>query len=63
MRKTKEEKTMEKLEEEMFKKHGSGIQFDIFDLSKLSEHFKMKVRNGYNADEAMMEAVTIYRVN
>ena len=61
MKKTKAEKTLEKLEAEMFKKHGNGIQFDIFNLGKLSDHFKDKINAGYNSDEAMISAVETYR--
>lgn len=61
MRKTKAQKALEKLESDMFKKHGQNHQFNIFNLSKLSAHFKMKIDAGYNSDEAMISAVETYK--
>jgi hypothetical protein len=62
-RKTKEEKRIESESEAAFKKHGSGIEFDIFDLSKISKAGEDAGKAGEDIEAAVIAAIEKYRQN
>jgi len=59
-RKTKEEKALEARIDAAFKRHGSGHQFDIFDLGKVMDDAKAAVKAGKDLDAAMVDAIAKY---
>jgi hypothetical protein len=56
-------KQVENLIDSIFYKHSSGIQFDIFDLSKISKELTKAYEAGLNLDETMINLVAKYRMN
>lgn len=59
----KAEKALDKAVSECYKKHANDVQFDIFDLSKISNEVKAAVKNNEDMDTAMQAAVAKYRKN
>jgi hypothetical protein len=62
-RMTKAEKLVEMEVERSFKVHGSGVQFDIMDLGKITEAGKSAAKAGTNIEEAVKAAIQTYRKN
>ncbi len=62
-RKTKEEKALEAAVDAAFGRLGSGISFDVFDLSKICDETKAAVATGKTVDEGMTAAIAKYRQN
>ena len=56
-------KRLDKEVEQAFYRHGSNIQFNVMDLSKVSGDTKTAVLAGGDIDEAMKVAVAKYRQN
>lgn len=60
---TKEEKRIEKEVEAAFKLHGNCIQFNIFDLGKISKAGREAGKVGGNIEDAVKAAIQVYRQN
>ncbi len=60
---TKAERQLEKEVSNLFRKHGSGIQFDIMDLGKIADAGKLAHNNNQNVEEAIIQAIKQYRKN
>lgn len=61
-RRTKEAIRIERESEAAFKKHGSGIEFDIFDLGKISKAGEDAGKAGEDIEAAVIEAIEKYRI-
>ena len=61
-RMTKEEKRFEKAVADAFKKHGSGFQFNIFDLAKINYAGNAAAKAGKDVDAAIIAAIEQYRI-
>ena len=59
---TKAEKLVEKAVADAFKKHGSGFQFNIFDLAKINNAGNAAARAGQDVEAAIIAAVEQYRI-
>lgn len=60
------EKQIEQMTEALFKGLAYGVQFNIFDLGKVSEGAEAVLRNGGSLEEAeivMVAAIAKYRMN
>ena len=62
-RKTKAEKAIEKAVDDAYKKHGSGVQVDMFDIGKILDAGYAAGAAGNNIEEAVKEALAKYRKN
>ena len=62
-RKTKTEKLIEQQVEAAFQRHGSRVQFNVMDLSKIMNAGHVAARAGTSVDDAMIAAVAQYRQN
>jgi hypothetical protein len=60
-RMTKEEKRIDAETSQAFKTHGNGIEFDIFDLSKIHNAGIEAGRRGENIEDAVKAAIQLYR--
>jgi hypothetical protein len=58
---TKEEKRIDAETSQAFKTHGNGIEFDIFDLSKIHNAGIEAGRRGENIEDAVKAAIATYR--
>lgn len=58
-------KKLDALISQLYKKHGNGVQVDIFDLSKISDAGKAAYETGGEeaADKAVADAIAKYRKN
>ena len=66
MKLTKEQKAIAKITEAMFYKLANGIQFNIMDLGKIDKAAKAVLAVGgalEDAEAAMLQAISQYRVN
>lgn len=63
VRMSKEEKRIERETDAAFNKHGSGVQFDMMDLSKITQAGKTAARTGASIEEAVKAAIQVYRKN
>ena len=61
-RMTKEEKRIEKTVADSFRKHGSGFQFNIFDLAKINNAGNAAAKAGQDVDAAIIAAIAQYRI-
>ncbi len=61
-RMTKEEKRIEKAVADAFRKHGSGFQFNIFDLAKINKAGNTAAKGGHDIDAAIVAAIEQYRI-
>lgn len=59
---TKAEKDQAKAIEVSFYKFGYGIQINIMDLSKITNSVKLAVARGEAMDDAMQQAIEMFRV-
>jgi hypothetical protein len=59
---TKAEKRIEKAVADAFKKHGSGVQFNIFDLAKINNAGNAAAKTGQDIDAAIIAAVEQHRI-
>ena len=55
-------KQLENKVSEVFHKHCCGIQFDIFDLSKVSRMIELAIQSGQDGIEAAKKAAEQYGV-
>lgn len=62
-RMTREAKRVRDEADRAFKVHGNGIQFDIFDLSKISAAGIAAGEKGESIEEAVKAAIAQYRKN
>jgi len=62
-RKTKEERRIEAETEKAFKAHSSDVQFDIFDLQKITDAGIKAGHEGKSIEEAVKAAIKQYRQN
>jgi len=62
-RMTKAAKAVEQKIEAAFKRHGSNVQFNIMDLSKITAAGRDALNEGRNLDDAVIAAVRQYRKN
>lgn len=60
---TKAEKQVENAVDAAFKKHGSNVQFNIFDLSKISDAGRNAAKTGGDIEAAVIAAIAQYRQN
>jgi len=58
---SKEDKKIEKAVDDAFKAHGSNIQFDMFDLAKISDAGRKAGKEGKDIVEAVKAAIQQYR--
>lgn len=63
MKKTKQEKAMEKAIDQSFRAQSSGIQFNIMDLGKVLKMAEKLVVAGEPVDIAVNLAIVTYRLN
>ena len=61
-RMTKAEKAVEKAVAAAFKQHGSGFQFNIFDLAKINNAGNAAAKAGQDVEAAIIAAVEKYRI-
>jgi hypothetical protein len=59
----REENKLDKEIEKIYNKHGSGVQVDIFDISKIYKAGKDAHIAGTSIEEAVIAALTLYRKN
>lgn len=62
MRMTKEEKRIEAAVHAAFKKVGSGREFNIFDLAKITAAGKDAAKTGHDIEDAVRSACDLYEV-
>lgn len=55
-------KQLENKVSEVFRKHCCGIQFDIFDLSKVYDLIESDIQSGQDGIEAAKKAIELYGV-
>lgn len=61
-RMTKAEKAVKKTVADAFKKHGSGFQFNIFDLAKINNAGNVAAKAGQDVEAAIIAAIEQYRI-
>lgn len=59
---TKAEKAVEKTVSAAFKKHGTGFQFNIFDLAKINNAGNAAAKAGHDVEAAIIAAIEQYRI-
>jgi hypothetical protein len=57
------DKALDNQVNDLFNKHGSGIQFNIMDLGNLHNDTKNAIKSGTDPDQAMLDAIAKYRKN
>lgn len=62
-RKTKAEKAIENAVDAAYKKHGNGVQVNIYDIGKILDAGRDAGAAGNDIDEAVKNAIAQYRQN
>ncbi len=55
-------KQLDKLIEQSYYRHGSGVQINIMDISNIYKNVTSAYNAGRSVDEAMVEAIAKYRL-
>ncbi len=55
-------KQLEKLIEQSYYRHGSGVQINIIDISKIYKDVTAAYNAGRSVDEGMIDAIAKYRL-
>lgn len=60
---TKEEKRIDNVINEAFKRHGHGVQVPIMSLPRIFDACRIAVSQGQDVDQTMIDQLSLYRVN
>ena len=63
MRKSKQNKLIEQDVNRAFNKYATGVQIDIFNIGPILEAGRLAGKSGHDIDEAVKNAVELYKKN